>query len=224
MADFQTANGLTTGLYTFSEAAHLLRVSSRRVLGWAKGYSHARNGETRESAPILDRPFDADGLLNFYDLVELFFVREFRNLGVELPEIRAVAQELRQALDTPYPFAKRQVVELGGKLVDKDLLTTVAERQQVFEFAKEFFRDVDFDASGLAEAWHPLGKQKLIVLDPRRSFGAPIEIRSGIRTDTLFRQFKAEDQNAQAVADWYEIPLEAVEQAVEFEEKWQKAA
>lgn len=216
--------GLGTGIYTISEAAHLLQVSKRKVVGWAERYVHSREGPVRVSPPVLDREGAEPGLLTFHDLIELVFVREFRKAGVDLPQIRAAAALLREEWNTPYPFATQKVVDLERKLVNREDMKTIIGRQQVFEFGRKFFNDVDFDRFGLAEKWHPLGKGKLIILDPHRSFGAPIELRSGIRTDVLYRQYLAEGGDVQAVADWYEVPTEAVKQAVEFEEKWQAAA
>lgn len=220
VSEVTSTPGFGTGIYTVQEAAHLLKVSTRKIVGWAESYVNRRNGQTRVSPPVLDRTDSEPGLLTFHDLVELFFVREFRKASVDLQHIREAARVLREELGTPYPFAARKIVELGRKLIDREDMRAVLSKQQVFEFGKEFFRDVDFDQSGLARAWHPLGKSKLIILDPQRSFGAPIEVRSGIRTEVLYRQFKAEGNDLRAVADWYEIPTQAVEQAVEFEEEW----
>ncbi|HEY3781529.1 MAG TPA: DUF433 domain-containing protein [Fimbriimonadaceae bacterium] len=212
---------LGTGIYTISDAARLLQVSTQKLKGWAEGYVYRRNGETRKSGPILDREGAQPGLLTFYDLIELFFVREFRAAEVDLPQVRKVAAILREEWHTPYPFAQKKVVELERQLVIRLEMATVLGRQRLFDFAEEFFVNLDFDEHGLARAWHPLGPDKLIVLDPHRSFGAPIDVRSGIRTDILYRLFKAGD-NLQTVADWYELPLETVQQAVEFEEQWQR--
>ena len=214
---------LGTGIYTILDAARLLQVSTRKVAGWAEGYINTRNGQTRVSGPILERVEADPGLLTFYDLIELFFVREFRKRDVDLPQIREAANILRHDWHTAYPFAQNKIVDLEGKLVNREQLQTVLGKQGLFDFAHEFFKDLDFDSKGQAALWHPLGPQKLIIVDPHRSFGAPIDIRSGIRTDVLFRQYKAEG-DMQSVADWYEVPLEAVEQAVEFEEQWQKKA
>jgi uncharacterized protein (DUF433 family) len=214
---------LGTGIYTIADAARLLCVSASTLRRWVEGYVYVRNGDLRQSGPVIDRTGAEPGLLTFFDLVEMFFVREFRKTDVDLPHIREVAEILRKDWKTPYPFAQKRVVELRRQLLDREGMQTVLGQQQVFGFAEEFFKDIDFDRSGLASAWHPLGKDKLIVLDPQRSFGAPIEVRSGIRTDTLYRQFKAEG-TIDAVADWYEISPEAVEQAVEFEEKCGQAA
>jgi uncharacterized protein (DUF433 family) len=213
--------GLGTGIYTISDAARLLQVSTQKLKGWSEGYVYRRNGEIRKSGPVIDREGARRGLLTFYDLIELFFVREFRSASVDLPQIREVAAKLRYEWHTPYPFATNKIVELQRQLIARDDMHTVLGQQKLFAFAEQFFADLDFDEEGLARAWHPLGPDKLVVVDPDRSFGAPIDIRSGARTEILFRQFKAEG-SAQAVADWYEVHLESVEQAIEFEERWQK--
>lgn len=214
---------LGTGIYTFGEAATLLQVSSQKLARWAGGYTFKRDGEVRASGPIIDRTDAEPGLLNFFDLIELFFVREFRRAEVPLQDIRRDAALLRREWQTSYPFALRRLVELGQRLVDRTQMHTIWGKQQVFEFARGFFRDVDFDDSGLAKAWHPLGKSKLIILNPARSFGAPIEVRSGVRTEVLYRQYRAE-RDLEAVAEWYEVTVEGVEQAVEFEERWRAKA
>ncbi|MCW5935187.1 MAG: hypothetical protein KIT45_12960 [Fimbriimonadia bacterium] len=173
---------------------------------------------------MIERAETMSRLLTFHDLIELYFVREFRKANVTLPEVRNAARILREEWNTPYPFALNKLAEIDGRLIHKQELQTVLEKQQVFEFARDFFKNFDFDENGLASAWYPLGMDKLIVLDPKRSFGAPIETRSGTRTDVLYQLYQAENGDVEAVANWYEVPIEAVEQAIKFEEKWRKVA
>ena len=75
----------------------------------------------------------------------------------------------------------------------------------------------------MADKWWPMGRESLVVIDPKRAFVAPIDIRSGIRTDILYRAFLAE-QDIEAVVDWYEVSAEAVKDAIKFEGQWLKAA
>lgn len=222
-ADSVTMLAFDAGIYTIQDAARLLQVTPRKLQGWAEGYSYRKHGETRGPGPVIERSDAEPGLLTFRDLIELAFVREFREAGVPLPTIRDDASALRDEWGTAYPFASRRIAEFGKRWVDPDLMLTIRGKQQVFEFGREFFRSVDFDDKGLARLWYPLGRDRLVLVDPTRSFGAPIEQRSGIRTEILYRQFKAEG-GVQAVADWYEVSPEGVEQAVEFEERWRKKA
>ena len=201
----------------------LLQVSPQKLQRWAEGYSFQKEGEVRGSGPVIERAEAEPGLLTFRDLIELAFVREFREANVPLPVIRDDAARLRQEWGTAYPFASRRIAEFGKRLVDPDLMLTIRGKQQVFEYGREFFRSVDFDDQGLARLWYPLGRGRLVLVDPARSFGAPIDLRSGVRTEILYRQYQAEG-DMRAVADWYEVSTEAVEQAIEFEERWRRKA
>jgi len=222
----QTRPALGTGIYSLAEAARLLSVTPRRLRGWAEGYRHRRGDEIRTSAPVLDRDSSGPGLLTFRELIELFFVREFIDAGVKLPKIRAAHERLRAEWETPYPFAFGKLFTDGKELLIAagDDYHEVASQQSVFSFAERFFKDVDFDEAQLARCWWPLGHGRLIVLDPTRAFGAPIEVRHGIRTEILYNAFAAENGDAKAVADWYETDEQAVLDAVAFEERWRKAA
>lgn len=222
----RTGPALGTGIYTYAEAARLLRVSVAKVRGWAEGYVRHINGEQRRSQPVLQREVHRYKLLTFFDLIELFFVREFTNAGVKLSETRAAAEYLSQQLNTPYPFACCKLDTDGVQLLQEagDAYINVAHQQRVFEFVKLFFKDIDFDDDCQAKAWWPLGRDKFIVIDPKRAFGAPIDVRSGVRTEIIYSTYKAEG-DVQAVADWYEIKPDVVEAAIEFEEqRCQKAA
>jgi uncharacterized protein (DUF433 family) len=63
-----------------------------------------------------------------------------------------------------------------------------------------------------------MGTNRLVLLDPRRSFGQPIVSRSGVPTVILDRAAKAAG-SVREVAAWYEVDRAEVQDAVEFEEK-----
>lgn len=226
MTEAKTKPGLGSGIYTYHEAARLLHVDTANVRRWAEGYTYKLNGEIRRKEAILQGP-PGDGLLTFYDLIELFFVREFRNAGVKLQDIRDTAKYLADRWQTPYPYACNKLQTDGQQiLLDAgDHYENVARKQCVFRFAEDFFKNIEFDAETcLAQEWWPIGRNKLIVIDPKRSFGTPIDVKTGVRTDILYAAYKAENGDIKAVVDWYEVTEETVEAAVEFEEEWLKAA
>ncbi|MDO8588434.1 MAG: hypothetical protein Q7T82_15510 [Armatimonadota bacterium] len=222
----QQQPGLGSGIYTHAEAARLLRVSTAKARNWAEGYTYQIDGRERTKAPVLQRRAGQPGLLTFHDLIELFFVREFRNAGVSLQDIRGAAKLLSEKWDTPYPFACRKLDTDGVQILMAagEHYENVARQQNVFRFAEDFFKNIDFSDDCLAEKWWPMGRDKLVVIDPHRSFGTPIDLKSGVRTEILYAAYQAEDRDVEAVANWYEIPPEQVKAAVEFEETWLKAA
>src|SRR5665213_1502569 len=92
--------GIGRGIYSYNDAALLLGASSTCVRRWADGYTYKRKYDIGFSAPILQAERKA-GVISFQDFLELFYVRQYDLLGVKLPEIRAVAQELSKTLG-PY--------------------------------------------------------------------------------------------------------------------------
>lgn len=215
--------GIGTGIYTIAEAARLLKVPRDKLKRWANEYHRTRDGKQHVMPPVIERNGSAPGILTFFELIELAFVREFRKAGVRMERVREAHEALRSAMSTPYPFATKRFGTDGAQILDKENLHDVATKQAVFEYVREMFKDLETNEAELAAAWYPMGREHLVVLDPSRSFGAPIDRRSGVRTEILYRAFLAEG-NEQAVADWYEVETEAVREAVEFESQMASAA
>ena len=215
--------GLGSGIYSYSEAARLLNVSTSKVRAWSEGYVRKRGEERVLQRPVLQGGRESGGFLTFQDLIELMFVKELRNAGVELATIRAAAQVLSEELQTPYPFAHERLVTDGAQLLREhgSGYQSVADKQHVFAFVAQFFKDIIFEDRE-AVSWLPMGKDRPVLVDPHRSFGAPIETSRGVRTDVIYSAYEAEDHDAQLVAEWYDIPLESVQAAVEFEQQWQR--
>jgi hypothetical protein len=63
--------------------------------------------------------------------------------------------------------------------------------------------------------WKPDDRFPRILLDPRRSFGRPIEVCSGAPAEALFDAWLAEKGNTD-VAAWFATDPEGVEQAVHY--------
>ena len=78
-------------------------------------------------------------------------------------------------------------------------------------------KTVDFGADGLPKMWWPAGRQVNIVVDPERSFGAPIDGETSIPTAVLASAVRLMGEVDAAKA--YEAPISAVRRALEFEER-----
>jgi uncharacterized protein (DUF433 family) len=77
---------------------------------------------------------------------------------------------------------------------------------------------LEFNKLAEPERWWPLGKDSSVVIDPQRSFGAPISAHSGIRTRILSSAAKAQESTEQ-VARLFRIDVKEVHDAVAFETK-----
>jgi hypothetical protein len=122
--EVQSSNGdLGPGFYTAPEAAKLLRfqpgeqqapvkaVSAGTVRRVLRGYHFKYRGEARFSPPLwqMDFPSTEGPLeLSFRDLIELRFVKIFRDAGLGLPTIRSCFERAREFIADERPFSTRR--------------------------------------------------------------------------------------------------------------------
>jgi uncharacterized protein (DUF433 family) len=226
------------GVYGAADALRLLNfrrepatpgrsVSRQTVARWLTGYDYKHGEETRHSDPLWrpDYANDDDVLeLSFRDLIELRFVKAFRDAGLGLPTIRACFERAVEEVRDERPFSTRKF-RTDGRTIFLDITHDVREgelidlrrKQAVFRtMVAPSLRDLEFDADVLAR-WYPLGERKRsIVLDPARAFGRPISTEGGVPTEVLANAVAVEG-SAEKVARLYEVPLPAVRDAVAFE-------
>jgi len=203
------------------------RVSRNTVARWLRGYSHGEDG-SRHSEPLWkpDYQNDDDQIeLSFRDLIELRFVKTFRDLGVGLTTIRHCYRRAVDEIHDDRPFSTQRFRTDGKtiflEITEKDhdgRMIDLKKRQQVFRTIIEpSLRDLEFEASAVAR-WYPLGvKHRSVLVDPARSFGRPI-VRRGVPTEILAEAVKLEG-SVDAVASIYEVPKAEVRSALEFEHR-----
>jgi uncharacterized protein (DUF433 family) len=163
--------------------------------------------------------------LSFRDLIELRFVKSFRDLGLSLPTIRACFQRAIEKVQDERPFST-QKFRTDGKAIFLDITQNVGDgelidlrhRQRVFRTVVEpSLRDLEFDADVVAR-WYPLGVlRRSIVIDPARVFGRPLAAEAGVPTEVLVNAVNVEG-SVETVARLYEV-APAVRDAVAFERK-----
>jgi uncharacterized protein (DUF433 family) len=231
-------DALGRGAYSAVEGLRLLnfnrsglpptrRVSRSTVGRWLRGYSHGEDN-TRYSDPLWTPDYqnkDDQIELSFRDLIELRFVKTFRDLGVGLPTIRDCYRRAVEEVRDDRPFFTQRF-RTGGKTIfleitEKDHdghMIDLKRRQQVFRTMIEpSLRDLEFDASTVSR-WYPLGmRQRSVVVDPSRSFGRPI-VQHGVPTEILAEAVKMNGA-IEAVARFYEVPKAEIRSAIEFEEQ-----
>jgi DNA-binding transcriptional MerR regulator/uncharacterized protein (DUF433 family) len=207
---------LGVGLYSIAEAKALLGVNQNKIRRWI-------DTETG----ILARYFDpTENTLTFLELMELHFVKLFRDEGVSLQTIRkaAIAAAAKFAVD--YPFAVKRF-DTDGRTVfatlvqeeqDRVMVEDLKHGQYVFDqIVRPFFRKIEYRGVHEAMRYWPLGTSGGVVLDPERKFGKPIHAETGIPTAVLFQAYLTE-QDTVRVSKWFDVPLDAVNRAVEFEQ------
>ena len=229
---------LGTGLYAVAEAARLSGVSPSRIRRWIKGYGWAR-GKDKErhqhhSPPVWRpdvAPIEGAQALSFRDLVELRFVDAFLRAGVSWKRLRAVAEEASKRFDTTHPFSTRRFVTDGRTIYDQvrreagDTLEDLQTHQFAFRrvISPTLQGGLEFSETGTALRWWPEPGRgdRLIVVDPRRSFGQPVIDKADVPTGVIAAAVKVDGEKK--AADWFDLPLKAVRAAVKFEASLKKA-
>lgn len=224
-------NLIGIGLYTFQEAAKLTDTSAQDLRRWLKGHSYKPHGsvERMSSAPLWQAELDETEIegISFHDLLEIRFVNAFRKHGVSLQTIRLASEHARELFNHPYPFTCKRFETDGRSIFAAALeesgetaLLDLAKKQYAFTKIIEpsLYRGIEFGRDDLASCWYPVKRSKAIVLDPAIAFGKPIVTHGHVRTSILYDAFKIEESK-QFVAKLYEVPINAVEAAIRFEEQ-----
>ncbi|PSM17794.1 DUF433 domain-containing protein [Nitratireductor sp. StC3] len=221
-----TGKPLTGGFYTVGEVARILGIDNEaKVRRWLDG--------SASRPAVLQRQYEsgfANQELGFLDLMEIRFVDYFRRQDVSLQSIRKAADAARRELKTKHPFAlsnvkfvtdrKRIFLHTAEQEHDNRLMDIVSGQHAMYDVIEAFLaKGVEFaPATGLAEHWKPKPKEyPAVVISPRLAHGQPAIEGKGIPTSALFQLWRAEDQDIERVADWFELDRADAEQAIEYE-------
>lgn len=208
---------LGVGLYSVTDAARLIGANPALIRRW-----------TRESEGLIPRVLGRDdGMLTFAELMELHFIKMFRDEGVTLETIRIASERAAARYHSACPFSVKRFdtdgtaifATLQQESTGKEILEDIARGQYVFEkIMRPFFRKLEYGKNfDLVRFW-PLSKTGRIVLDPARKFGKPIDYETGMPTHVIMRALKAGGgQSPAVVARWLDVPLAAVKKAAQFE-------
>jgi len=218
------------GVYTLAEAYRLTGVPSRRIVRWTQGYDFDYRGSLRHSPPIIasaDNLVDDQPILDFLDLIEIRFLNAFREYGVGWKAIRIAGLRARELLQRTHPFSTRKfktdgrtiLAEFVAETGDRVLLDLVKHQYKFRKVIDPYlYGGLDFNEYEEPSRWWPLGRNRRIVIDPKRGFGAPIIARHGIATRVISQSYQSL-QSYEAVAGWFETDTKSVYDAIEYESK-----
>lgn len=222
---------LGKGLYSIPDAARILQMRADTVRHWVTGYHFGRKGHKRYSPPMIQLSVIngiSEIFLTFQNLIELLFIRLFHREGVSLYTIRAAAEEAQRDFNTDHPFAVEQFdtdgkgifatlefKDIEGVTKSKVLKDLKLSQMVIDEIARPYFRNLEYSELGVIR-YYPLGSDKGIVLDPKRSFGKPIDEASGVSTYVLYQMART-GESPHDIAKWYGVSEKAVSNAIEYE-------
>lgn len=216
------------GLYTAAEASQLSNVPLRSIRRWMLGYSYSRHGDTHHQPAVWNAGgVRVDGTLGltFLDLMEVRFVKAFRDAGVSWKVIRTASERAQKYFSQSHPFATQRF-RTDGRGIFAEILDESGEKTLLDLFRSQFafhrvvspslYAGLEFTANDQVARWFPLPRSKQIVIDPLRAFGQPIINATGVPTAVLAHAAKAEGSRHN-VAKWYDVPLSAVNAAVRYQ-------
>ena len=210
------------GLYTLPQAARLLRIDTNLLKYWI--------GERKSAESVIPRQLQNEHVLTFAELMELHFIKLFRDQNVSFQAIRKAAKKASDKYHADYPFTVRRF-DTDGKTIfatckseatNKELIEDLQHGQLVFKsFVRPFFKRLDYRSTQDVGRFWPLRTGRSdgrIVLDPERRFGQPLDSETGVPTEAILKAVTAGDgQDVKSVARWFDIPLEAVKAAMKYE-------
>ena len=208
------------GIFPFPDVVKVLDMPYRKVYAWMRRYWKGELGETFKSNYVWE--VNGSRGVNFLTLVELHTMMHLADSGVRTQEVLEVRETLSVLYGTPTPFAHKAVLEgmytKGNEVFWKtknDTITLTGKKPFQSDAISLLIEKLDFNEDSLASKYYPIGKEKPIVIDPRRQFGSPVLINNNIYPQTLYYLYKGGEPK-DFIARLYRIKLEEVEAAIEY--------
>jgi uncharacterized protein (DUF433 family) len=224
-----------TPAYTFSEAAHYLRLPVTTLRAWCVGHDYQSKGRQKHYQRVIRLDGDRLEGLSFLNLVEAHVLSGLRRQHqVPLPRIRRAIEWVSKQLKMPRPLVESRFatdgvdlfVEHLAELIDVDRGGQLAMR----EIIDAYLSRVERNPRGVPVKLYPFTRkeaatdaQRPVVIDPTVSFGRPVLAGTRVPTAILADRFKAGDA-LRELADDYRTTPQAIEEAIRCELDRREAA
>ena len=219
--------------YAVWEAAHLLKIPRTTLQHWVSG----RDQFGRKTEPVIILPDQQLKLLSFINLVEAHVLDAIRyKHHVPLKKVRYAMSYLRDKYQSAHPLAEYAFEETGIDLIIREgqqILNVSRSGQLAFkEIVAAYLRRIEYDLDkGIAAYLYPylkrhpqeLEEPKLVLIDPRISFGKPVLVGIGVPTAVIADRNSAGESVGELAKD-YGCEASEIKQAIDYERPLQKAA
>jgi uncharacterized protein (DUF433 family) len=166
-------------------------------------------------------------MLSFVNLVEAHVLDAIRReYSVGLPAVRRTISFVRKELGSKHPLAEQKFETDGKDLFIRKLgeLITVSKGGQraIPEVLNAYLKRIEWDLQGFPTRLYPFTRQrdlvqpKVVMIDPRVSFGRPVLAGTGIRTELVAERYKAGESIDELARDYGRNRAE-IEEAVRCE-------
>lgn len=226
----EVASLLYRPVYTYPQVDRLLDLSKGTAKRWINGYTRAG----RDYEPIIRPAARNTTWVLWGEYVEARLLAGWRNVD-ELPivKLRWMAHYLREESGEDFPLATyatlmrpegRTLVWRAQKVagLPEDLALEVGTNQYIWTpvvdklvEAADFGPDTTPDQRQLVDELNADDDYPLIKLDVRRRGGEPVIRDRNVRAATIADLIDA-GEDKEEVADWYELSMEEIDQAVKY--------
>lgn len=204
------------GAFTTSQVGRLIGVDPRKVASWIDG-----------RPPLIVADFDRIAgriALSFDALVEARAVAYLLAEGVSSRRLRSLMKTLRKRHGDQHPLARERALVTDGattyEMDDGKFINLLNDCYASEEIIRPSLAGRVVFKGGRAAWLEPYPAElPLVRIDPQRAFGRPVVVdgRVAVPTETLTKA--AETEGVEEAGDWFGVSVDAVEQAVTFEER-----
>jgi uncharacterized protein (DUF433 family) len=222
--------------YGIHESAHLLKIPAVTLKSWTSGRNYPTQSGTKRFQPLIAKPDPDLSLLSFVNLVEAHVLDAIRyKHKIPLKNVRNAIHHLRERYNSEHPLAEYSFQQDGVDLFVEmaDQILNVSKQGQIAmrEIVSAYLRRITRNPQGAAIALYPylerhpqhVEEAKLVLIDPRISFGKPILVGVGVPTSVVADRFDAGETPAQ-LADDYGCEEAEIQKAIQYERALPKAA
>lgn len=212
--------GVKRPLYSFAEADRIAGVTPGTSRRWLKGYHFWYDEERRQMPPVTPDLGEQDAV-SFVDLMEVAAVSKLRERRFSFKRIRQINAYCRVYLKEPRPLVTQKFKVAGQDIfldADFDVLVDVGREAGMLawrEVLEPFLEDVEYE-NELTRRWWPLGKERMVVVDPDYGFGLPVVEGTGVRTEIIAERHRAGDSTDEISYD-FDVTREQIDDALRWE-------
>src|SRR5437588_11969230 len=218
--------------YSVAEAAHYLRMPEATLRSWVVGRLYPVAGQSKRSRPLIHLDDPKKQYLSFINLVEAHVLAAIRRRhDVKLPKVRKALDYVRRQFRVERPLINQAFQTDGLDLfVERygELINASREGQRVMkEIIGVYLKRIEWDAKGLPIKLYPFTRDtqadaapaadpRVVVMNPKISFGRPVISGTGIPVASIYERYKAGDSVADLAQD-FRLEISAIEEAIRCE-------
>jgi len=212
--------------YSIPQAAHYLQMPVATLRSWVLGRDYPTGRGTKRFRPVIRLPDEERPLLSFFNLAEAHVLNALRrDHSIRLQDVRSALNYIQNELGAAHPLLDYRFETNGvalfvtklGKLVEASAAGQLVMREVLDAYLKRLERE-DLVVARL----YPFTRAretdgpKLVLIDPRHSFGRPVLARARIATAVIAERYKA-GESIDDLADDYACERLEVEEALRCE-------